>query len=496
MLIYTCKIRRYYLQMIILLLLILNLYFNTTKAQQWTEPVNISNINDMVLSCDFTIDNIGVIHCVWSVKYDANLGKIYYNYSLDDGETWSETEDVSANDEYYCVHPQIRHNSVNEIIVTYDLNDYSKNRWGSYIMYTKKDTSGWTTPLNISEGLGNKLVIDNNDRLYVFWFMRSPAYGEFYYKYLENGIWSELFCPYFANWKIGVNAVVVDTLNNLHCTGYYSNHDSGLFDNHTVYFKYNLSNNSWSNLTDFSVYNSVHGNDVALDTYQLPHICWQEYKGSATNNSGTFYSYYNGTNWSDREELIEDNPRYQSIDVDNYNYAHIINSEYNEIGCKLMYYYKPVATIWDSMLIDECENVIFTPKDVVYQNKLYVVYTRSDTPPEADVYISRLELTTTIEENLKKYQKIDLEQNYPNPFNKFTSIQFSIPQKTKVDLYIYDVKGRFINCLLNKPLESGCYTINWDGTDSYNRIVDNGLYIYVFQTETKKLAKILSFIKH
>jgi len=86
-----------------------------------------------------------------------------------------------------------------------------------------------------------------------------------------------------------------------------------------------------------------------------------------------------------------------------------------------------------------------------------------------------------------------LEQNYPNPFNPTTKIKFTLfnvgdenfrPLPTQ--LIVYDVLGREIETLLNKPIQAGNYEIEVDAGN-----LSSGVYYYRLITdnfsETKKM---------
>lgn len=73
-----------------------------------------------------------------------------------------------------------------------------------------------------------------------------------------------------------------------------------------------------------------------------------------------------------------------------------------------------------------------------------------------------------------------LYQNFPNPFNPTTKIKFTIPgvvdekfrpQQTK--LIVYDILGREIKTLINKPMQPGEYEVEFDATD-----LPSGVYFY------------------
>ena len=68
--------------------------------------------------------------------------------------------------------------------------------------------------------------------------------------------------------------------------------------------------------------------------------------------------------------------------------------------------------------------------------------------------------------------------NYPNPFNPITTISFSIPKKSEVNLNIYNVKGQKVKTLLTDNVEEGDYTVIWNGDDESGKIVSSGIYFY------------------
>ena len=89
-----------------------------------------------------------------------------------------------------------------------------------------------------------------------------------------------------------------------------------------------------------------------------------------------------------------------------------------------------------------------------------------------------LEITDYIEE----YQ-FALYNAYPNPFNPSTTIKFEVPNMMNISLKIYDISGRLVKTLVNDVKEPGAHLAVWDGTDNYNNVVSNGLYIYKLISE-------------
>jgi photosystem II stability/assembly factor-like uncharacterized protein len=67
---------------------------------------------------------------------------------------------------------------------------------------------------------------------------------------------------------------------------------------------------------------------------------------------------------------------------------------------------------------------------------------------------------------------------YPNPFNPSTTISFSIPTKSKIELTVYNIKGQKVRTLINNKIEKGNHSINWNGKDENNNSVSSGVYFY------------------
>ena len=99
------------------------------------------------------------------------------------------------------------------------------------------------------------------------------------------------------------------------------------------------------------------------------------------------------------------------------------------------------------------------------------------------------EITHNDTENMPT--SFSLYQNFPNPFNPQTTIQFSIPNQSNVALEIYDIAGKKVKTLINERLDTGFYTINWDGKNEYGENVSSGIYFYILKAgnfkETRKM---------
>jgi hypothetical protein len=65
-----------------------------------------------------------------------------------------------------------------------------------------------------------------------------------------------------------------------------------------------------------------------------------------------------------------------------------------------------------------------------------------------------------------------LNQNFPNPFNPSTTIEFSIPEESFVELKIYDILGNEVATLANDSYAGGSYKADFIGDN-----LPSGIYI-------------------
>lgn len=74
-----------------------------------------------------------------------------------------------------------------------------------------------------------------------------------------------------------------------------------------------------------------------------------------------------------------------------------------------------------------------------------------------------------------------LHGNSPNPFATTTSIAFSLPRETPVQLRVYDLAGRRVRNVLAGALGPGRHQVVWDGRDESGRRVAHGIYMLRLQ---------------
>ena len=81
-----------------------------------------------------------------------------------------------------------------------------------------------------------------------------------------------------------------------------------------------------------------------------------------------------------------------------------------------------------------------------------------------------------------------LNQNYPNPFNPDTNISFSLPQDSKVDLNVYNIRGQKVRVLANAEFRTkGLQNIQWNGTDDNGKQASSGIYFYKLEVDNSTI---------
>jgi Secretion system C-terminal sorting domain len=91
--------------------------------------------------------------------------------------------------------------------------------------------------------------------------------------------------------------------------------------------------------------------------------------------------------------------------------------------------------------------------------------------------------------------KFALENNYPNPFNPTTSINFSVPNLSKVSLVIYNTLGQKVKTLINNNVLSGNQTTVWNGKNEFGSSVPSGVYYYRIESGSNSITKSMVLLK-
>ena len=85
-------------------------------------------------------------------------------------------------------------------------------------------------------------------------------------------------------------------------------------------------------------------------------------------------------------------------------------------------------------------------------------------------------------------------QVHPSPVRTAAHISLDIVRQGMVDLSVYDVQGRRVNCLGKGILPVGPYRTTWNGTDQTGNRASAGTYLVVLRTESETLTRPLQLL--
>ena len=126
-------------------------------------------------------------------------------------------------------------------------------------------------------------------------------------------------------------------------------------------------------------------------------------------------------------------------------------------------------------------------------SKTDIEYVFLDDHWDSNVYYYRLRQINTdgshtlfgpVEVHLTTPRQFQLLQNYPNPFNPSTTIKYNVPERSKVSITIFNVKGQKITTLFNDVQEAGWKEVLWDGKNDADLKVPSGIYFCLLLEES------------
>ncbi|NQU27340.1 MAG: T9SS type A sorting domain-containing protein [Candidatus Marinimicrobia bacterium] len=88
------------------------------------------------------------------------------------------------------------------------------------------------------------------------------------------------------------------------------------------------------------------------------------------------------------------------------------------------------------------------------------------------------ETVTTSTDNQMIALDYQLLPNFPNPFNPITTLRYSLPVRSMVNLTVYDLLGREVKSLISGTEEAGLQSVIWDATNNIGKPVSAGIYLY------------------
>ncbi|MCF8302145.1 MAG: T9SS type A sorting domain-containing protein [Bacteroidales bacterium] len=81
-----------------------------------------------------------------------------------------------------------------------------------------------------------------------------------------------------------------------------------------------------------------------------------------------------------------------------------------------------------------------------------------------------------------------LQPNYPNPFSNKTTIAFSLPRSSNVELVIFNDLGQKVKTLTNKFYQQGTHKLSWTRRNDNGETLPPGMYIYSLKVDDQTLV--------
>jgi hypothetical protein len=85
---------------------------------------------------------------------------------------------------------------------------------------------------------------------------------------------------------------------------------------------------------------------------------------------------------------------------------------------------------------------------------------------------------------------VQLDQNFPNPFKTSTTIRYTLPDNSDVQLIVYTLSGQRVAELINQKMNAGTHEVIWNAGD-----FANGIYIISLKTKSGFITKKMTLSK-
>ncbi len=105
-------------------------------------------------------------------------------------------------------------------------------------------------------------------------------------------------------------------------------------------------------------------------------------------------------------------------------------------------------------------------------------------------YFTFGETTTYSQPDEPIAKNFKLQGNYPNPFNPTTTIKYTLPKSTQVELTVYNTLGREVTKLVDQRQAAGFHQATFDASN-----LSSGVYLFRIQTNSHSKTGKMLFVK-
>ncbi len=90
---------------------------------------------------------------------------------------------------------------------------------------------------------------------------------------------------------------------------------------------------------------------------------------------------------------------------------------------------------------------------------------------------------------------VELLQNRPNPFNPSTVISYSVRERTRIILEVFDARGKRVAGILDKERGPGEYSAVWNGFTDSGRMAASGVYFCRLRSDGFELTRRMVLLR-
>jgi len=443
------------------------------------------------------------IHAVYGYAMGGpftDTAAIYYVFSGDNGLSWSVPYKISQSDSHTAIEPNIAIDSRDRLHCVWKqlLTDTSTTYYDYDMYYSRKDSAGWTRPINISnQGLGanacySSMAVDSRNYVHVVWDM-STSWGmwDIFYSFYNDTAWSDPIPLSTSAYDDAFPSLSVDRNDDLHVVWRQRTNTAPIY-----YTK--RQNQSWSTpeiIASFSGGQSAYP-CIAVDYSNYPNVVFQ-HSHFPSDSGSILHISSNGSSWSPPVSISNTiHPTLgPSLAIDSQDIIYCVWTErvINPGPNSDLFISMHRGANWTTPInITQDTNTSRCPKLCypIKNGRLDLTWTSSFSyPPETyEVVYLGFNISGNIHDQDLSCDE-PLLAIFPNPFSNTVTLR-TISTERPYNISIYDVSGRLVNTMV-MDLKGRC---DWNGKDLTNKPVAPGIYFLKWKggkrQETYKIIRI------
>ena len=91
--------------------------------------------------------------------------------------------------------------------------------------------------------------------------------------------------------------------------------------------------------------------------------------------------------------------------------------------------------------------------------------------------------------------KTQLAGNAPNPFSGQTTVEFALPEQTRVTMSVYDMMGRKVATLVDGVRSAGPQSVSWNGQSDSGQDLASGVYLLRMKAGDRSMTRRMTIVR-